>query len=410
MPSEALSPLRVLLLDGDTRQAIPVAKALRAAGHHVAVAVSQRVSMGGWSRYPHERLRVPALPSHGPSDIRAKAERAWLDAVLAHLRQQRFDVTIPLFDTSAALVSRHLDAFAALTRVPLVGWDRFVHAHDKHLTMQACARAGVPHPRTLCPHERGVESVIAEADAVLGWPCLWKPDIGHGAAGIRKVASPQEALALYPALVAEFGPCALQEFVPQTGMQFKAQLFRGRDRAIHGAVVFDKVRYYPVSGGTSSLNTTVDRPDIVETCRRLLDAIDWESHADIDLIEDPRDGSVKVMEINPRVTGSIKIAFEAGVDFADLLVRHALGEPLPACGGYRVGVQMRYMPLDVLWFLSSPGRLRAEPSFFRFVGRDLCYQEGSLDDPLPALAAWASGAEKWLDPAFRRRKLGATPR
>ena len=112
------------------------------------------------------------------------------------------------------------------------------------------------------------------------------------------------------------------------------------------------------------------------------------------------------MEVNPRVTGSIKIAFEAGVDFADLLVKHAMGMELPTYNGYRVGVKMRYMPLDILWFIYSPDRWNAQPSWFKFWGADYCYQEGSLSDPLPILAGFISGFSKYINPSFRREKLG----
>jgi hypothetical protein len=41
--------------------------------------------------------------------------------------------------------------------------------------------------------------------------------------------------------------------------------------------------------------------------------------------------------------------------------------------------------LDVLWFLQSPQRFRAKPSFFRFFGRNLHDQIISLRDPGPLL-------------------------
>ena len=40
--------------------------------------------------------------------------------------------------------------------------------------------------------------------------------------------------------------------------------------------------------GSSTLNITVEEPEIIENCSRLLKEIGWRGCADIDLIYDPR--------------------------------------------------------------------------------------------------------------------------
>ena len=95
----------------------------------------------------------------------------------------------------------------------------------------------------------------------------------------------------------------------------------------------------------------------------------WYSYADIDLITDPRDGRIKIMEINPRITGSVKICFEAGVDFADMLVRLAMGYEVPQVKQYQEGIFLRHPGIDLIWFLKSPDRFKAKPSWFRFWGK-----------------------------------------
>lgn len=385
--------IRVLLLEADTRQSLPLAKALRRLGHYVTVLCESRVSFGSWSRYPHRRIFGPSC-CHEPE--------SYLEFLVDFLRSYRQDVVIPLFDYSATLLSRFKPELSQYTNIPVADYDVFMLARDKRHTMRMCARHGVAHPATHDPETESLASIVSQVQ----FPCLIKPNIGHGAIGIRRVNVPGELAEAYEEVKRQYGPCCVQEYIPQGALQYKAQLFRGKDGQIHAAVVFSKIRYFPVTGGTSSLNCTVSRPDIVATCCQLLEAMDWASYADVDLIEDPRDGRPKVIEINPRVTGSIKIAFEAGVDFADLLVRYALGDEPPTYERYRIGLQMRYMPLDILWLLYSPSRWRARPSWFKFWGRDLCYQEGSWDDPLPAVAGFVCGVRKFLQPEFRRGKFG----
>lgn len=383
---------RVLILDGDTRQSLPVMRALRKGGHKITAACESRLGLGWLSRYSDRGVLVPS-PTHQPN--------AFLEAVLRLLRRDPHDVTIPLFDLSAHVVSRYEEELAKYTNVPLPSHRVFMLARDKAHTMRLCQENHLPCPRTFFPDDQTIEEIRDQAD----YPLLVKPRIGHGAAGIRRADAPADLAAAYEQVTAQYGPAIVQEFIPQTETQYKAQLFRDRDGTIRAQVVFNKLRYFPVTGGTSSINCTVRRDDILETSRRLLHVMDWTSYADVDLIQDPRDGTAKVMEINPRVTGSVKIAFEAGIDFADLLVRFALGQPLPSYDNYRVGIYMRYIPLDVLWFIYSPDRFRARPSWFKFWGNDLCYQVLSMDDPAPFLGLVVGGIKKLMSSKVRAEKL-----
>ena len=237
------------------------------------------------------------------------------------------------------------------------------------------------------------------------FPCIVKPDFSCGASGIRRIASAAELSEAYRQTCRQFGPSCVQELIPPGGKQYVAHTFSGKDGTLHAAVVMHEIRFFPIAGGTGSLSRSVKRPDIVETCRRLLSRMCWSGIGNIDLVEDPRDGQLKVMENNPRPGGSIKVAFEAGVDFADLYLRHALDEDLPTYSDYREGVFIRHMPLDVMWFLCSPDRFRARPSWFRFTGRDLHYLGGSRDDPRPLIAGLLSGLSKVFHRSFLRGKI-----
>jgi D-aspartate ligase len=383
----------VLVLEGDTRQCLPVIRALKARGHTVTIACPSRLTLGWMSRFPDRRLLLPSPSDEGGGPFIAALSRV--------LERDRPDVTLPLFDPGAHAVAQHRDALTLWTRIPIVDLDTFMLARDKANTMRLCQEAGVPAPLTWFPEREPIGDIAARAT----YPVLVKPRIAHGAVGIARVDGAAALEAEYARVSAERGPCLVQEYIPQDGLQYKAELFRGSGGELHAAVVFEKTRWFPVDGGTSSLNRTVHRPDIVETGRRLLDAMNWVGYADIDLIEDRRDGLAKVMEVNPRVTGSVKIAFEAGVDFADLLVRQALGQPLPTYESYRVGISMRYLPLDVLWFLYSPDRFRAKPSWFRFFGADQCEQVFTWDDPGPFLALTFDGVRRLMSPMVRSAKL-----
>ena len=138
---------------------------------------------------------------------------------------------------------------------------------------------------------------------------------------------------------------------------------------------------------------TVERADIVESCTKLLKIINWRGAADIDLIVDPRDNVAKIMEINPRVSGSVKICFDAGVDQARQMLDAAFGEEVTEYKTYELGRRLRCSQTDLLWFIKSPDRFKAKPSWFSvYKTRDQIF---TWSDPIPYIAFSLSGLTKY---------------
>ena len=226
---------------------------------------------------------------------------------------------------------------------------------------------------------------------------------------MHRFENADELLKNYEYLDKTYGKMLIQEFIPQEGgTQFQAEAFLDRDSKMKVCMVIAKPRFFPVTGGTSTANVTIDRPDIQENVRRLLEGINWVGAADVDFILDPRDNIPKILEINPRVTAGIKIGFVAGIDYADLHVRLAKGINIPFVDSYKMGVYLRNLTMDILWYIFATKNMRknTEPAFFNFFGRDVCYQNFALDDPMP-LAGFVLGMmKKYVSPSVWKAKLG----
>jgi D-aspartate ligase len=379
--ANSIAKLRVLLVDGHTRQSLPVARALRKKGVHVTVLCSNLFDMGYVSRWPHKRL----LGTDAKID-----PSGFITSVQEQLQTKHYDVLVPLFDYAAEEVSKHKPVLSQWTRVAIPDYPIFLQARDKLETMRICMEHYIPCPRTLLE----VNSVAAVRSADLTFPIVVKPRRGDSAVGFTCVNTEEELDQALKRLTAKFGPVLVQEYIPQTDLQYKAELFLDDAGALKGAVVFSKIRWHPIDGGSSTLNVTVKRPDIIENCTKLLRAMRWVGYADIDLIQDPRDQHAKVMEINPRVTGSVKIAFDAGVDFAEMIVQEAMGYPVNDYLNYTIGRYLRYFHKDVLWFLESPDRFCSKPSWFDF--QQTTDQIFSIEDPLPGLTYSFRAFWKWV--------------
>ena len=387
--------LRVLLID-EGRQCLPFLRALKRAGHHVTIVYQTRLSTAYFSRYSDRRVKWPDYHK----DMEGFERR-----LLAYVRKHRPDVTLAVADTGADILSRNKPELTKHTALTAPDYDVFLRAADKVQTMAFCMENDIPCPQTYTMEQEGLEGICAK----LMFPVIVKPRRGIGALGLRKVEDPQHLEEVCRSLQGDYGPLLVQEYIPlEGGTQFQAEAFVDEKSRMKVCVVIAKPRFFPVTGGTSTANMTIDRPDIQESVRKLLEGIGWTGAADVDLILDPRNNVPKILEINPRVTAGIKIGFAAGVDYADLHLRLACGEPIPDIPSYKLGVCCRNFFMDVLWYLQSSREARREtvPPYYDFLGPDVCYQTFSVDDPLPLAGFFLGMVRKYANPREWREKLG----
>jgi len=362
----------IVVLDTQNKAALPIIESAWRKGRQVIAAAPHRCCVGLFSRFTGSRVLSPN------SDSDPAAYAAWL---LNFVKQRRPAMVYPTGDSATAVVAQHQDELRIHTRIIIPQRDVFCIGRDKILTLQAAERAGVAIPETWYPHQDGLEPVLAR----VRFPALIKPAVSAGARGIIKVSAADEVRHLLPGIEAQFGRCFLQEYVPQAGMQYKVDAVIGEGGRLLAGVVYEKLRYYPPNGGSSVLNRTVLRPDIMAAAVRVLSHIGWYGFADFDFIEDPRDGVVKLMEINPRFPESFRATCCAGYDMVEMLWDMAFNrEPDPQLS-YREGQYLRFLPGDVMWLLTSRNRRPQLRSWFKFFGRNLDYQVCALNDPGPII-------------------------
>ena len=376
-----LRGVRVLLLEGFARQNMALMPALKALGCHLTTYNNSKLDVGYASRWPDVKLLKP---------WNREDEDFSFAALMEVLKESHYDVVIPMTDFSATLLANHIDEVRPLAWPAVNEPEVFRRAADKQETMRACAEAGVPCPHTLYDMH-SADEILASG---MPFPFIIKPRVGYGSIGFHVIRDEAQLRQVFPEALERFGGMVVQDYIPQTGTQYKCEVFLDADGNPKSAMVFDKTRWYPIDGGSTCCSRSVHRPDIAADSIRLLQAIGWRGYGDVDLIEDPRDGVAKVMEINPRITASVKVCFASGVDFARQIVELGMGLPVTEYFDYRDGVCLRYMHTDLLWFLQSPDRFRTKPGWFDF--RHTTDQIFSLRDPWPWFTYSIQG--------FRKRK------
>lgn len=387
---------QILLLDGECVQTVSMSRELNKLGLKVSAICTNKVSSGYVTRYIDHKYITPKDHLH---------EDTFRKYFYEHLKEHAYDLIIPMGDKSASFLSKEKETIESRYKVlcAVESQPTFELANDKQKLMAVCEKNGIAHPKTC---ELTIETMNNAADYV-GFPAMIKPNLSAGAKGIVKVENKEELLLRFPPIAETFGSCTLQQFIEQPDYYYNVMLFRKCDGRTAASTVIKIRRFFPLKGGTSCYSETVEHPSLIKQCERCLEVLNWHGFADFDVLEDKITGKLKIIEINPRVPSSLQASFAAGVNFAKIFVDEYLGSGAEVFDmtNYKTGQQVRWFGLDVMWFLMSPMRFSCNPSWFRFLGENVSYHDGTWADPLPMIAGCIQGVLKYLDPSFRKAKL-----
>ena len=365
----------VLVIEASAKAALPLMESLAQSGLRVAAASSTKVNSGFFSRVCSERHVYPSCRDK-PEEF-----KKWL---LAFLRRRRIDQLFPVGHYGTLAVSEIQDEIRLHTRLVMPSHDIFCNGYAKVPTLKTALKADVPMPDSWFPKELegGLDAAIEQIEH---WPVLIKPSIGVGANGIVWCYGPDDVRRYWQEISAQHGSCFLQDFVPPGGMQYKVDMLVNERQQLLAGVVYGKTRMYPPDGGSSVLNFTVKRTDILDYAYQMLVALRWVGFCDFDFVVDPRDGVPKLIEINPRFPESFRMGTSVGIDFPRMIYDLAHGRCVEPVNGYPINRFLRFLPGDLMWFLRVNNRQRfgTWPSWFRFFYPDTTYQICSLRDPGP---------------------------
>ena len=381
---------KVLILDAQAVQTLVIARFLKRSGYDVILFCDNKLNYGYYTRYADERFIAPS----------SKDEDAYVKYLIGYLKERKIDTMIPMTDDAAVIMSKYKSSLIKYTSYIMPEYDVFQKGYDKNKLMALCAKNGYPHPKTI---DLDIVDILDVEDEF--FPALIKPNYTAGGRGMTLVHNVEEVKQHYPIIHEQYGSCHLQQFIPAGGRQIKVQIFIDRRDGNYYASVIHKQRYYPENGGSSCCNVTINDDALVAICKHILDDINWNGFADFDLIEDPRDNVVKVMEINPRIPACIKSAILSGMDYATMIADVSLGNPLKTYS-YEPGQKLRHIGFEVLWFLYSKNRFTTSPCWFNFFGRKLSFQDFSWRDPMPFFVGTYANIKRQLDPDFRMSKSG----
>ncbi len=209
----------------------------------------------------------------------------------------------------------------------------------KQTQYELAARHGMPMPRTaFVSSEEQVAAFAKGAD----FPCLMKPKhfrewqafpAGHPLAYTKvAIAETADRLVHNWRMAAAVNPnVILQEIIrgPDTDKRVYLSCYDSHSRRIANAM-FRELRCDPVGFGPATVSEPVVDLETDDVCDRFLRAIGYAGVCEIEMKRDSRDGQVKLIEANPRLSGGGDAAPYAGVDLCWLHYLDMIGRQVTA--------------------------------------------------------------------------------
>lgn len=379
---------KILIADGHARQSLAMARAFKELGCYVTAVCESWLDVCSKSRFVDKVIKDSSI--HENPYLRIKK-------IIREVAKGGYTLVVAFSDVTVEQIVLHKKQIEKYCKTATVDKEKFYLAYDKMNTMRICMENGIPCPKTLLDC-KSVEDVMEKN---LKYPVVVKPRLGYGAIGFHKFDNKKELQCYLSSDIEEIEHLVIQEYIPQTDLQYECSLFIDEQNNVKSAMVFEKNRWFPIQGGSSTLNISVKDKAIIENCSKLMQLIEWRGCCDIDLIRDPRDGIAKIMEINPRISGSGKIVLLSGINLALEMLQMARGEKVSQFVEYKEGIRLRCFYTDFLWFLKSNSRLKAKPSWFSL--KNTYEQVFSWKDPMPFIV-FSIGSAMRLKKELKKRE------
>ena len=369
---------RVLVTDAEERSVVAAARGLARAGYEVTATSSRRSAAGFWSRAAKQRLLLP--------DAR-EDQLGFVEQLEDALERQRHDVFLPGTEASMLAASAGRERLKRLTHLGIPPHEVLERSLDKGALMEVAAANGIAAPKGTVSRDW---SELGAAARNFGFPFVLKPQ--------RSLVSTADILRHFGAVLVR-DEHELEQRIGQLGFPVIVQhTERGAPVYSFGGVyaggrllacVF--ARYFrtwpPEAGSASYAETRSLDPALTEQVANLIHEIGWEGIFELELLQ-LEDRRFAVIDLNPRVYGSLSLALKAGANLPAIWCDWVrTGESASGVVIARPGVRYRFEDAELRNFVSMVSQARlGEALGIARPRREVAHAYFSWGDPGPLVA------------------------
>ena len=374
--------MSVIVTNARNRIAYNVVRSLGQKGIELYTADFVSRSMSFASRYSRGHFVYPSPFSDPEGFVRRLIEE---------IHRLGVEVLIPVFEETF-LVAKHVDRISKCVSVVLPDYENILIAHNKDRWAKLARKLHIPIPGSYSIEELQADAVSARG---LRYPVLVKPKQGGGAWGIRQIESAEGLKILLSSDNCNglpWGRFFIQEKIPGDTHCVAMLMNHGQLRA---KVAYKQLRDYPVTGGQATMRVSMRSYKAEAYLQQLLESLNWHGVCQADFMVDKNTQVPYLIDLNPRLWGSLAQAIASGVDFPYLIYRLAREGDVEPVTEFKTGVVTRWIGGELGAFFPhlkrSPAKLQFVRRFFFPPTRVTLYDDFSLTDPLP-LFVWLTDA------------------
>lgn len=299
---------KILVTDGLNENALAVVRNL---GNKHSIGVSSHsplfFSTAAVSRYTCKRHRLKSVKS----DIDEYAAD-----LIGIIKEYEYDCIIPVGLLSYLAVSKYKDEFQMITHVAISAWDNMQLAYNRDCAIGLANREKIPIPRSYFLHDSAI------INSIENYPVVFKTSDYYN----NLVKYCNSRMELEQEIVKGGGyrqGIIAQEHIKGFGCGYYGIYDKGEEIAYF---LHRRISEYPVTGGSSAIAESYYDQRIRDYGTRLCRALSWHGPIMVEFKYDYAHDDYKLIEINPKLWGSLDLTIAAGVAVPELLVNIALGK------------------------------------------------------------------------------------
>lgn len=255
--------------------------------------------------------------------------QGFVEVLAERVKQMGIDRLIPINSSEIRLCLEHRHRFGSA----LDGFgecEDFLRLDDKRRLSELTRALAVRTPRTY--------SLASLGPGEVEFPLVFKPTQSSSALGVIYIQNQEELNRLKSDQRGRReSDYVLQEFISGVGVGYSVLAKRGEIVASYG---HKRLAEWPVSGGSSTARASFFHPGMQATAELIVKNTNWTGLAMFEF-KWTEQNEVVLIEVNPRVWGSIFQAVASGVNFPRLWVCGD-GDPMRATSAKEV---ITYLPL-----------------------------------------------------------------
>lgn len=361
-------------------------------GYVIALTVARSLGSRGIKVYALDEQTSPARYSRFctwiPNDENVDLQTGWLNWLTSEkAKKLRGAVILPCCDEGLDLIGRHRAKLKNDYLLNEANDDVLLSMLDKSKTYALSKKIDVPCPEIW--YVKSKEDILKVADKI-NYPCYLKPCRVHElrqhfSVKLFLACSTDELLKTFANIEHHGFEWLITEIIQGKDDQFYSYysyLDENGNPLFH--LTKRKLRQHPYGRGIGSYHVTDWNPEVAALGLRFFQGVGLRGIGNVEFKRDSRDGKLKLIECNARMTLMTELLIISGVNLPVFLYNHLVGLPLPSINGYRRDVYAVLPLTDVLAFRDL--RRRGEMTLGVWI-RSLMHKQHFLyfrwSDPMP---------------------------